>query len=165
MKIVGFLIILNSLALTAWWVCTDHQNKPFAISIGLVAIFAGVFLMIHERAIEISIDKVGTIKAAALQANEDAQAITELRNRIQNQSATVDLVADSASKAHKLIQELSEKNQKAEIKLQELDATAKSAQETLDKLKETAVFNSLVAAAQNDDRDAFEQLTEWTDKK
>jgi hypothetical protein len=74
-------------------------------------------------------------------------------------------VAGSASKAHKLIQDLSEKNQMAENKLKELEATSQNAQETLDNLKETSMFNSLVAAAQNDDREAFEQLVEWVDKK
>ena len=110
MKNVGFLIILNALIVTAWWVCTDHQYKTWAITIGLLTMFAGIFLMVQERAIEVTIERVGTIKAAAQQATEDAEEINELKKRIQSQSATIDLIAESSAKAQKLIE-----NAKAEI--------------------------------------------------
>ena len=106
MKIVGILLIFNALFLATWWVCTNHPYKTWAIFAGLVAIFVGVYFTVQDRAIEISIEKVGTIKAAAEQATIDAQAVTALRNRIESQSATVDLVAQSATKAHKLIEDL-----------------------------------------------------------
>src|SRR3990172_9894790 len=122
MKIVGMLLILNALVLMAWWICTDHPHKAWAIVAGLVAIFAGVYFTVQDRAIEITIEKVGTIKAAAEQATLDAQFVADLRKRIESQSATVDLVAESAAKAHKLIEDLSQKNKTVEGKIDELEA-------------------------------------------
>ena len=110
MKFIGILIILNSLVITGWWVLTEHPNKPWAVTIGLFAMFAGIFVMLQDRVVEVSIENVGTIKAAAQQATQDAEAIAELKNRIQNQSATIDLIAESSSKAHKSVE-----NAKAEI--------------------------------------------------
>ncbi len=129
MKIAGFLIILNSLVVTGWWVCTDHQYKSWAITIGLLTMFAGIFLIVQDRAIEVTIEKVGTIKAAAQQATEDAEAIGELRERIQNQSATIDLIAESSSKAHKLVEDA--KAEILEIKKQVKEAAALASPPTL----------------------------------
>jgi len=106
MKIIGILLIFNALFLTIWWVCTDHPYKTWAISAGLIAIFVGVYFTIQNRVTEITIEKVGTIKAAADQATVDALAVSILRKRIEAQSATVDFVAQSATKAHKLINKL-----------------------------------------------------------
>lgn len=165
MKIIGMLLILNALVLAAWWVCTDHPHKAWAIFVGLVTIFVGVYFTVQERAIEITIEKVGTIKAAAEQATVDAQAVADLRKRIESQSATVDLVAESATKAHKLIGDLSQKNRAAEAKMDELETAGSAIQKTISELQETSEFTSLVAAAQNDDRTAFNKLNSWVNNK
>jgi hypothetical protein len=165
MKIIGILLIFNALLLATWWVCTEHPHKAWAVLVGLVAIFVGVYFTVQDRATEITIKNVGTIKAAARQATNDAQAVADLRKRIEAQSATVDLVAESATKAHDLIEELSRKNQTAEGKIHELETAGSEVQKTVAELKETADFMSLVAAAQNDDRTAFNDLTAWVDNR
>ena len=165
MLIVGMLLIFSALFLTTWWVCTEHPHKKWAISSGLIAIFVGVYFTVQDRAIEITIGQVGTIKAAAKQATVDAQAVADLRKRIEAQSATVDLVAQSAIKAHNLIEDLSQKNREAETEIGELEIASSAIQETIAELQKTAEFMSLVAAAQNDDRTAFDKLVEWTTKK
>jgi len=165
MKIIGILLIFNALFLTTWWVCTEHPHKGWAVLASLVTIFVGVYFTVQDRAIEITIKNVGTIKAAAKQAVIDAQAVADLLKRIEAQSATVDLVAESAIKAHDLIEELSRKNQTAEGKIHELEAAGSEVQKTVTELKETAEFMSLVAAAQNDDRTAFNRLNAWVDNK
>lgn len=165
MKLIGILLIFNTLILTIWWVCTDHSYKTWAFFVSLVAIFVGVYFTLQDRAIEITIKNVGTIKAAAEQAIVDAQAVADLRNRIESQSATVDLVAESATKAHKLIEELSKKNSTAEGKIDELESAGLVIHKTLADLQETAKFFSLVVAAQNDDRAAFDELVLWVNNK
>ena len=165
MQIVGMLLIFSALCLSTWWVCTDHPHKKWAIFSGLIAIFVGMYFTVQDRAIEITIEKVGTIKAAAEQATVDAQAVADLRKRIEAQSATVDLVAQSATNAHNLIDDLSQKNREAETKIGELEIAGSAIQETIAELQETAEFMSLVAAAQNDDRTAFDKLIEWAKKK
>jgi len=97
MKIVGFLIALNAIILTAWWVSTDHTHKGWVIVVCLIAVFLGMVLLLYDRALDITVKGVGSIKAAAEQVASDANAIGELRQRIENQSATVDLIAKDAT--------------------------------------------------------------------
>jgi len=97
MKLLGLLIILNSLALTGYWVTGDHPYKGWAFSICLVAVFAGAFFVLQERVTELTIKGVGKLKAAAKQASADANKISELKSRVEAQSATVDLIAKEAA--------------------------------------------------------------------
>ncbi len=137
MKLLGLLIILNSLVLTGYWIIGEHPHKGWALTIGIVAIIVGIAFTLHERALEITFGSIGTIKAAAQQATIDAKTVSELKNRVEAQSATVDLVAKSAAEA--------------KDKLQELGAITE--------------FSKIVISAQNDDRRAFDKLTSWVEDK
>lgn len=106
-KIIGGLLIINSIIIALLLITSSQVHKAGVISICLIAIFAGFFLIIQDRVIEITVKGVGTIKAAAEQASADANEISELKNRIEAQSATVDLVADKAQSTVKSLQELS----------------------------------------------------------
>ena len=117
----------------------------------------------ESKVIELSIKGVGTIKMAAEQAKADAKTITELKNRIEAQSATVDLVADQATKAKQLSEELAEKNKIAEEKLATLDTAIVKAQESLSILESASEYHSIVLAAQGDDREAYDRLKEWAE--
>jgi len=128
-------------------------------------VFVGIYFTLQERATEITLNKVGTIKAAAQQATIDAKVVGDLKKRVEAQSATVDLVADSASKAHDLIEELSKKNEVAETKIKEIETASSTVHNTITELQETAKFSSMVAVAQNDDRHSFNHLAEWVDNK
>lgn len=97
MKLLGLLLILNSLVLTGYWVIGDHPHKGWAMTICVVAIIVGVAFTFHERALEITFGGIGTIKAAAKQAAIDATTVSELKDRVEAQSATVDLIAKDAA--------------------------------------------------------------------
>ena len=88
MRIVGILIIIIALLVTAWWVCSDHAHKEWAVTICIIALFAGVFLTLQDRAIEVSFKWVGKIKAAARQATTDASDIACVKERVEAQSAS-----------------------------------------------------------------------------
>jgi len=165
MKLLGILIIINSLVVAGYWVSGTHQHKVGVISVCVLAVFVGVIFTMHDRAIEITFNKIGTIKAAAEQATADANEVAAIKERIEAQSATVDLVAESAAKAHNLIEDLSRKNKTAETKIEELENAGAAIQKTISALQETAEFTSLVAAAQNDDRATFDKLVSWVDNK
>ena len=107
MKLLGILIIINSLVVTGYWVSGTHQHKIWVVSVCVLAVFVGVIFTMHSRAIEITFKNVGTIKAAAERATADANEVAAIKKRIEAQSATVDLVAESAAKAHNLIEDLS----------------------------------------------------------
>lgn len=158
MKIIGLLINLNALILTVWWVSTEHPHKPWAITACILALFVGMFMVLQDRAIEITLKGVGSIKAAAQQATTDANAIASLKERIEAQSATIDLVATKASEARNLVDQLAERAQEADAKIDQVDKTIKEAE----KLN---LFHSIVLAAENDDWDAFVSLLKWIDDK
>lgn len=160
-KLLGFLLIVSAVIVTGWWVTRNRPHKGWAFAVCLVALFAGVFLRVQDRATEITIKGVGTIKAAAEQASVDAKAIAEVRKRIEAQSATVDLVAQQATNAQRLGEQLSEKTQAAEKKLGEIDKALVAARTKADEVQQITEFTRTALAAQNDDRRAFDRLEVW----
>jgi len=162
---VGVLLIGNSLVLTFWWLANGRQNFGYAIALGLIGIFAGLACILNERITEITVSKVGSIKTAAVQATGDAKAIADIKARIEGQAATVDMVAQRASEAKKLSEDLAKKNDLAEKKLVSIDEELKKASKTVSSLDALAQFTTTVVAAQGDDRKAFDQLEVWAEDK
>jgi len=158
MKLIGILLVLNSIALTAWWVTTQGSYKAAVITLCFLTVFAGLALILQERITELTVKGVGTIKTAVQQVTLDVQTVAELKERVENQSATVDLVAKEASKAKALSEEVAENNERAEEKLETLDKAITKANITLDGLEAVTEFTMTVVAAQNDDRKAFDKL-------
>jgi hypothetical protein len=135
MVLIGFLIIAISIFLTTWWVTSNHPYKGWSFSMCLLCVFLGLILILYKRVTEVTIPHIGTIKAAAEQATADANAIAELKRRVENQSATVDLVAK----------------------------TAADAQQDVRRLRDVTDFSLIVLAAQCDDRHAYDQLWAWSE--
>jgi len=114
-KIIGGLLIINSIIIALLLITSSQVNKAGVISICLIAIFAGFFLIIQDRVIEITVKGVGTIKAAAEQATSDANTIAEIKKRIEAQSATVDLVAEKAASTVNQLQNIACANAEAAL--------------------------------------------------
>ena len=165
MKTAGFLIIINALILTALWISGDHQHKGWVVSACLLALFAGSAMMLHDRAIEISLKGVGTIKAAAEQATTDANEIADIKNKVEAQSATVNLVAKSAEEAKKLVGELDLKNEVMDERLSKLGKTTEKAADALKEVERVTGFATILLAAQNDSWKAYDQLVKWSNDK
>ena len=92
-----------------------------------IFLISGVALIVIERITEIPVPYIGTIKTAEKQATSDAEKISKLRKRVEAQSATIDLVAKSASEAKtlstdakSLYEELSNKNKIADKELKNI---------------------------------------------
>lgn len=162
---LGVLIILNTIILTTWWVLGEHLHKNWAMCICIIAIFVGIFFILQDRAIEISFKWLGTIKAAAKQAATDAETIAKIKERIESQSATVDLVAQSAAEVHKTTTEIAQKNEILEEKVKELNNLISKATDKLQTLENITEFSKITIAAQNDDRRAFDVLKSWVENK
>ena len=160
-QIVGLVMIVIAPIIAGWYVTRHFPFKKWALGACLIAMFAGAFLLIQDRATEITIAGVGTIKASAEKASEDARAIADLRKRIEAQSSTVDLVAQEATNAHRLSAELSQKSAIANRKLEQIDRAFGAAQKRAEELQRVTEFTRTVIAAQNDDRRAFDQLEAW----
>jgi len=165
MKIIGFLIVIIAVLLTGWWVSSNHKHKGWVVIACTLALFAGIFMMLQDRAIEISLKGVGTIKAAAEQATTDAAAIADVKKRVEAQGATVDLVAKSAQEAKALVAELEKKNKSTGEKLLRLDNTMNEAAQALKSIEQTTEFTTTLLAAKNDNWEAFSQLLAWSKDK
>lgn len=141
---------------------TAFKNPGWIVGITLIT---GFGLMLSHRITEFTIPNVGTLKAATEQATADAETIAKLKERVENQSATVDMVAAQA----KIAKDLSERAQKQtalveqrsdELKIAFMDATA-----TLTKLKSEEEFLMLVVSAQSDDRASYDRLNKIAGEK
>ncbi len=165
LQFIGLLLILNSLVVAVWWLSQQKPGMAWCVSLCLIAIFAGIVLIFNERAVEITIEKVGTIKAVAEQAKVDAKTIAEIRERIEGQAATVDAVAKQAADAKRISEEVQKKNQQADEKLKAIDEAVKHGNEAVADLQAYTTFNKTILAAQNDDRHAFDQLKAWAEDK
>jgi hypothetical protein len=163
LKIVGALLIINALVITAWWVMGEHPHKGWAFTLCLSAVFVGAFLVLQERVTELTVKGIGTIKSAAEQASADAIAISELKERVEAQSATVNLIAKEAADAKQLVNDLSEKNSIAESKLSQLDKSINDGNLAVKELQLYTQFNTTVLSAQNDSRRAYDQLWAWSE--
>ncbi|MBI4793682.1 MAG: hypothetical protein HY789_13350, partial [Deltaproteobacteria bacterium] len=97
LQLLGIVLIVSSLVFAAYWIAKQKPAKTAMLFLCAISVFAGMFLTMNERATEITIEKVGTIKAAAHQATVDAKQIAEIKERILAQGATVDLVAKEAA--------------------------------------------------------------------
>src|SRR5438874_12008634 len=105
MKVLGLLVIVNALILSASWMVGDNANKVGnatkvgVVSVTLIAVFVGIFLIVSERSTEVSVQGVGSIKAAAAAVKEDSKDVAEIKKRVENQSASIDMVAAKATQA------------------------------------------------------------------
>jgi hypothetical protein len=130
-----------------------------------MVIIAG--LQLH-RAHQKNIDASNALKianAAAVQARADANEIERLKYTVENQNDTVQLVAKKASKAEKLLEELSKKNVEMESYLEK---SVKLTSKIVGLQKKSALINEFmmtVLNAQNDCRKSYDRLLEWSEDK
>lgn len=157
-KFLGTLLIVNSVIVAAWLAHDGRATKTSVMVVALVGVFGGAILLMASRITELSVKGVGSIKVAADKAASDAEAIAQLRTRIEAQSATVDLVAASANEAKRLAEETAAKNAEAARSLAETDDALARATAGIAELEAVTEFTQIVVAAQNDDRRAFDRL-------
>jgi hypothetical protein len=133
LQFVGVMVMLNALALGVFFAV----HKELGLKSGalcLVMVFVGFGLLLNERATEITMTGVGTIKAVTTKAIGDAKAIEQLR---------IDLDAQQTGMTEKLNQ----------ITKTLADATA-----TNRRLEERADFVSLLTSALFGSRKDYERL-------
>ena len=163
MKLIGILLVFISISVSSWWIMAHGTHKGAVVTLCSIAVLAGIAILISDRITEFRIQGIGTMKAAVKQATADANVVTELKNRVEAQSATVDLIAKDAADAKQLVNTLSQKNSKAEEKLSQLDKSISDGNLAVKELQLYTQFNSTVLAAQNDNRRAYDQLWAWSE--
>lgn len=160
MTLLGLLVSLNSLLFWLWWAST---GRPYILPVSgvcLAIVFFGIVVSVQERALELSVKGIGTIKAAAHQATVDAQGISDLRKQMEAHRATVDLIAQDAASAKALTSDLSAKADVAEKRVSQLDDAVSTGLKTVKELEGFSELQTLIIAANSDDRKAFDRLWE-----
>lgn len=178
-QLVGILIILNTLVVSGWLLATGHPFPKTLVALCSVACGVGLALVFYERGFDLNLIGNTKFRVAAQQAVADANEIAKIRERVENQSATVDLAVKKAAEAERAVE--ADANQIAEIKKRveaqsvavdsalkkaaDVEQVAKDlseknlrAEESLSRMERTNEFMTLVTKAQNDDRSAFDQL-------
>ena len=184
--IIGLIIIITPISITFWCFI---RLKPYAksmISVCLIFVFIGLALVFFDRITEITVEHVGTIKAATKQVTLDAKEVSKLKERIEAQSATIDLVAQNASEAKtlskdakSLYEELSNKNKIAdkelknisdkilplELKAKSLSSLIRKSRKEISHLQELLNIQQLMIASIAGSRPDYEKLTNIAGKK
>lgn len=158
MKTIGFLLLLNGIGYAIWHFSASAGSKWMLGACGL-AVLAGLYLMGEGKSKELSLSGVGSIRETA---EADAREIAQLKNRVEAQSATVDLVAKSAKEAQQLTGELKKKSDEFDEQLKKANEALEKANKDTTELKEVLAFTSVVVGAQSDSRIAFDQLAKWS---
>ena len=128
------------------------------ILIGFGIGFLGLLLLVSSRITSLP-TPFGTVHTAAQQALADAGDISALKTQAQTQTATINLVADQATKANTLSETVAGQINEAKAKLAALNTALLDAKDNLEKMKQEEDFTMTVLAAQDgDDRNSFDKL-------
>ena len=150
----GLSLLLACALAALWWVEKGEAPGKTMVTVFIALAVAGVVLILHERLESLSISRAG-LNMVLQQAKEDASDIASIRERVANQSATIDRVANEATEAKGLAEE-------AKGKLTKVESTLNASEQSLLHLQEIITFTMTLNSAQTDDRKAFEQLEEWS---
>jgi hypothetical protein len=162
MKLLGILLIANTLALTGWQVANGGGNK-WVLLASLIGIFSGIVLTFQDRITELTVQGVGSIKAANSQAQGKLIEIEQIRQRIEAQAATVDLVAKEAKETRRLTEEIKLRSDDVKKQVGDVDKALEKANANSDALSALLDFTTTVVAAQSDSRKAFDKLRSWSE--
>lgn len=185
-QIIGLIIIIFALTIIANSAIKKTPNvKTISFIMFPICLISGVALIVIDRITEIPVPYIGAIKTAEKQATSDAEKISKLKERIEAQSATIDLVAQNATDAKKLSTEakslyenLSNKNILAdkelknisnkilplELKAKSLSTLIRKIRKELLPLQEILKIQQLTTAAKAGSRKDYEELNKISTK-
>lgn len=186
-QLIGIVIIISLLPITIWWIT---KGKPYLrtliFCIDPIFFIFGIILFKIDLIYEIILPKGITIKTALQQATFDATEISNLKKRVEAQSSTIDLVAQSASEARNLstdakilLEELSNKNKIAdkelknisgkilplELKANSLSTLTRKTRIEILRLQERLNIQKLMVASIAGSRSDYEKLNKIAGKK
>lgn len=121
-EIVGILVVVAALGIGCWRFYKGKKLPASNLARLALASFIGVALVLNHRISELSFGKLATLKAASEQAQADAAQIAAIRERVEAQAATMDLVAKESAEAKRLLAELRKENEQAARKLELVQA-------------------------------------------
>jgi hypothetical protein len=177
LKVLGVALVIFGVAFPVWRLARKkgRSNQPhhgWTVLTGFLAVFAGLVLTMADRITELTVQGIGTIHAVTEQAISDAQTVSsikiqveEIKAQVEHGRATVDIVATEAVKAKEVSELVNAQSKDAAQKLEKLNLAITSANDALQRLQEEEQFQTLILAAQNDDRPSFDKLKKIAEDK
>src|SRR5882757_10032829 len=108
-QVIGTILILLSIGILIFWLATGRRSKPLLKFVCVFIATIGFLLILKDKLVEVTLKDWLTIKTSAAEATADAKIIAAIKQQVENQSATIDLVATEAQKAKNLSEEASNK--------------------------------------------------------
>jgi hypothetical protein len=132
----ALLLVAAGVLLAAWWALTNRPQIAAGIAASLVAVVAGVVLLMRGPIVERSVDRVATLEQAAASASADAQAIRDLLAQIEMDGrAAVDRASAGAAESRRIAAQASEGLADTERRLAQLNARIEHSGEALRSLQ------------------------------
>jgi hypothetical protein len=159
---IGIAIAVLGIGFVARYILKEQHlgRKPQLYPAGfLIMAFAVAGFVVSQSSTitHIGIGKIA-IDQAITQATGDAKAIQDIRGKVENQSATIDLIATQSSDAFSLSKRASKQVDDAEKKLHDLNPLINEANKAIKTLKDNADFSNLVLMAQGGDRPSYDAI-------
>ncbi len=82
--ILGYLLIFSAFIIALIYLIRKLPKPGLAITVCFLMVFTGIFIIVQERATEIVIKEVGTIKMVVKQVRNDAEEIHNLRTYLDS---------------------------------------------------------------------------------
>ena len=161
MQFLGILIIINTMAVSFWLLSATSTNRWGLGLICGLGIAAGILVMISHRITGLKIPKIGEVQAAIEQATIDAKAISNIKARVEGQSATIDLIASSANDAKRLAEDASLAYSQVKNEVAELGTTTKKAGKIIEEMSDLQELTLTIQSAFGGDRRAFDRLENY----
>ena len=159
-EVIALLWAICIVVVAIYLLVYNNLGKASATILFALAILGGLAIANYDLITNFKY-KGFDIQLTRDKAVADANAISKIKKRIEDQSATVDLVASRATNALKLSEEATEKNKLAEKELKKIQTTLSETENKLSTVETLSAFQSVIAKAQNDDRQAYDQLSAW----
>ena len=124
--IIILVLVFNGIALARKWFKTKGQIT-YAIVMALLGLLVGIVMIFNERVTEMSLKVVGaggTVKTALKEVRSDANEITQIKERILTQAATIDAAFSTAAEARRLSERLSNNIVEAETALKRFETNS-----------------------------------------
>lgn len=97
MKYAGGLLLINIILVAAYFLFATEIDNRRILTFAGIGVCVGMAIMLCDRITRIRIPGLADMTSTVEKAKADADEISAIRKRIEDQSATVDLIAEKAA--------------------------------------------------------------------
>jgi hypothetical protein len=115
MKYIGGLLLVNVLLVAAYFLFATSVDNKRILAFTAVGVCIGVAIMLCDRLTRFRIPGLADMSSTVDQVKADANEVSAIKNRVEAQSATVDLIAKQAASTVEQLRNIACANAKATL--------------------------------------------------